>query len=122
MGLKCLEARNWSKIHIEQAQQQVLSLNVRRPKLLASFRAKKIVLRGFSEYRSNIEMFLLNDRKVRANPNQAFTNVWSSRSQKKSKGGAKVGVVNAGGAVETTDFIAWRGLVLALYVLDPIFC
>jgi hypothetical protein len=39
----------------------------------------------------------------------------------KSKGGAKVGVVNTGGAVKTTDFIAGWGLVLALYVLDSIF-
>jgi hypothetical protein len=93
------------------------------PRLLASFRAKKIVLRAFSVYRSNIEMFLLNDRKVRANPNQAFTNVWSSSAfPDEIEMCAKVGVVNAGGAVKTTDYIAWRGLVLALYVLDPIFC
>jgi hypothetical protein len=64
-------------------------------------------------------MFLLNDRKVRANPNQAFTNVGLPvPSQMKWKGGAKVGLVNGGGAA---DFIAWRGLVFALYVLDPIF-
>jgi hypothetical protein len=39
----------------------------------------------------------------------------------KSKGGAKVGVANTGGAVKTTAFITGRGLVFALYVLDPIF-
>jgi len=39
----------------------------------------------------------------------------------KSKGGAKVGVVNTGGGVKTADFMAGRGLVLALYVLDAVF-
>ena len=46
----------------------------------------------------------------------------SDRSSVRAGGAVRNPTVNVGGAVKTTDFTARWGLVLALYVLDSIFC